>query len=64
MKIKTICDKDRKNKRKKSIWVKPWLANRRQTSAFGNIFAEFWPRDEEEFTKYLRMNIETYQVDI
>ena len=51
MKIKTICDKERKNKRKKSIWVKPWLANRRQTSAFGNIFAEFWLRDEEEFTK-------------
>ena len=27
------------------------LKNQRQTSAFGNIFAELWSRDEEEFKK-------------
>eukprot|EP00794_Sanderia_malayensis_P000820 gene820-117_t len=44
--------KKRKNtfkNRKKSIWVKPWLANRLETSAFGSIFAELWLHDEGEF---------------
>ena len=48
---------------KKSVWVKPWLSNRDSTGAFGNIFAELWLQDEEEFRRYLRMNTETYQVN-
>lgn len=40
MNIKTVGDQDRKKKRIKFIWLKPWLANQRQTSAFGNIFAQ------------------------
>ena len=43
-----------KIRNKISIWVKSWLVNWRQSSAFGNI------GNEEEFWKYLRMNTETY----
>ena len=40
MNIKTVGDQGRKKKRIKFIWLKPWLANQRQTSAFRNIFAQ------------------------
>ena len=40
MNIKTVGDQDRKKKRIKFIWLKPWLANQRQSSAFGKIFAQ------------------------
>ena len=40
MNIKTVGDQDRKKMRIKFIWLKPWLANQRLTSAFGNIFAQ------------------------
>ena len=29
-----------KTRRKRSVWVKPWLKNRLHTSAFNNIFAD------------------------
>ena len=43
-------------KSKKSVWVKPWLAIPRQTNAFGNISAEPWLWNLDEFRNYLRMN--------
>ena len=49
-----------KTKRKRSVWVKPWLKNYMYTSAFNNIFAELTVNDKEEFRQYLRINTATY----
>ena len=42
--------------------MKPWLKNRRETSAYSNILQELRLQDQEEFRKYLRMNTDTYMV--
>ena len=63
--IKLIEDGKKVKKRKKrSVWMKPWLKNRLRTSAYQNIFEELRLKDSEEFRQYLRMNTETYQVQI
>ena len=49
-----------KTKRKRSVWVKPWLNNCMYTSAFQNIFAELIVNDREEFPRYLRTSTATY----
>ena len=49
-------------RRRRTIWVKPWLANRDAKSAYNNILQELRLQDQEEFRKYLRMNTESYQV--
>ena len=46
-------------KRKRSVWVKPWLKICMYTSAFNNIFAELIVNDKEEFRRYLRISIAT-----
>ena len=51
--------KEVKIKRKRRVWMKPWLKNRVQQSAYSNIFQELRLRDQEEFRKYLRMNTNT-----
>ena len=35
-------------KRKKDVWMKPWLKNRLRTSAYQNIFQELRLKDKEE----------------
>ena len=50
----------KQTKRKRSVWVKPWLKNCMYTSAFNNIFAELVVDDKEEFRRYLRINTATY----
>ena len=63
--IKLVEDGEKVKKRKKrSVWMKPWLKNRLRTSAYQNIFQELRLKDSEEFRRYLRMNTETYQVQI
>ena len=60
--VKRSRSKRKRYRRQRSVWVKPWLANRQYKSAFNNIFAELRLRDQEEFRKYLRMNTEAYEV--
>ena len=36
----------KEKRRKKIVWMKPWLANREQKSAYGNILAELRLHDE------------------
>ena len=63
--IKLVEDGENVQKRKKrSVWMKPWLKNLLRTSAYQNIFQELRLKDSEEFRRYLRMNTETYQVQI
>ena len=52
--------KKKEKRRKKVVWVKPWLANREFKSAYCNILAELRLHDEEEFRRYLRINTEAY----
>ena len=51
-------------KRRRSCWVKRWLLNREEKSAYSNIFTELYLTDQEEFRKYLRINTVTYTVMI
>ena len=51
---------EQKTKRKRSVWVKPWLKNCMYTSAFNNIFAELIVSNKEEFRRYIRINTATY----
>ena len=52
--------KKKEKRRKKVVWVKPWLANREFKSAYCNTLAELRLHDEEEFRRYLRINTEAY----
>ena len=52
----------KKSKRPKNIWMKPWLQNRNDKSAYNNIFSELLLTDKEEFRRYLRMNPTSYEV--
>ena len=55
-------DEQVKKRKKRSIWIKPWLKNRLRTSAYQNIFQELRLKDNEEFRRYLTMDTETYNV--
>ena len=52
----------KKSKRPKGIWMKPWLKNRNDKSAYNNIFSELLLTYKEEFRRYLRMNTTSYEV--
>ena len=54
-------DEKKKKRKKRFVWMKPWLTNRLGTSAYQNIFQKLRLNDKEEFRRYLRMNTETYQ---
>ena len=49
-----------KTKRRRSVWVKPWLKSCMYTHAFNSIFAELRVNDKKEFRQYLRINTATY----
>ena len=36
-----------KKRKKRSVWMKPWLKNRLRTSAYQNIFQELRLKDKE-----------------
>jgi len=58
--IETLEDLDKKSRDRK-VWVKSWLANKDGKGAYANILQEIQLTDSENFRKYLRMNIETFQ---
>ena len=43
------------------IWQRDWLAARDQQSAYYNILQELRLEDAENYRKYLRMNVHTFQ---
>ena len=57
-------DEQVKKTRKRSVWMNPWLKNRLRTSAYQNMFQELHLKDKEEFRRYVRMNTETYRVNL
>ena len=54
-------DQPKHKRRKHSIWMKPWFQKRHQMSAYNNILKEFRLKDAENYRRYLRMNVETYE---
>ena len=40
-------DEQGKKRKKRSVWMKPWLKNRLRTSAYQNIFQELRLKDKE-----------------
>ena len=49
--------------KKKSIWVKEWLKEK-DRSVYNMLLSELLVQDQEDFRKYLRMNTETFQVEL
>ena len=41
-------DEQGKKRKKRSVWMKPWLKNRQRTSTYQNIFQELPLKDKEE----------------
>ena len=50
-----------KQKRSHSVWMKPWFLKRQRLSAYNNILQEFRVHDGENYRRYLRMNVDTYE---
>lgn len=48
--------------KKRTIWVKSWLAERENRGVYNNLLQELKCTDRENYRKYLRMNTETFQV--
>ena len=40
-------DEQVKKRKRRSVWMKPWLKNRLRTSAYQNIFQELRLKDKE-----------------
>ena len=54
----------KKKRRKRCYWVKPWLEKRYERGAYNGILTEMRLHDQEDFRKYLRMNTDTFQVEL
>ena len=52
--------KKKEKRRRKVVWMKPWLATRELKSMYGNILAELRLHDEERFRRYLMINTVPY----
>lgn len=48
--------------KKKSVWQRPWLAERYNLSAYHNIIQEFRIGGSDHYRRYLRMNAETFEL--
>ena len=45
-----------KKRKKRSVWMKPWLENRLRTSAQQNIFQERHLKDKEEYEELVELD--------
>ena len=53
-------EQERKNKRPRFIWTRPWLLHRRNDSAFHKIFKELKEEDSDGFKGYVRMDVDHF----
>ena len=59
--VVAVLNKKRKRlrqKRERSVWVKPWLSIRNELDADRTLLPEFRVEDDEEYNKFLRMSPE------
>ena len=54
--------KRKRQRKRRSYWVKEWLNRRNSLSAYQTILSELRLNDAENFRRYLRMNTEVYEV--
>ena len=51
-----------KCRRKRRIWVKPWLLNRQKSGIYHNLVNELVLADRGDYRRFMRMNTETFEV--
>ena len=56
-----IMELDKKKKSRRKIWTREWLLKRNERGAYNGIENELRLTDKEDFRKYLRMNISTFE---
>ena len=54
--------KRKRQRKRRSCWVKEWLNRRNSLSAYQTILSELRLNDAEYFRRYLKMNTEVYKV--
>ena len=54
--------KRKRQRKRRSCWVKEWLNRRNSLSAYQTILSELRLNDRECFRRYLRMNTEVYEL--
>ena len=54
--------KRKRQRKRRSCWVKEWLNRRNSLSAYQTILSELRLNDRECFRQYLRMNTEVYEL--
>ena len=47
--------------KKHDVWIKPWLAARDIRGCYNQIISELRLQDEENYRRYLRMNVDTFE---
>ena len=56
-------NKIQKRKRKRNVWVKKWLLERRQKGEYDLLLTQLRLEDAESFRRYLRMNTAVFEVN-
>ena len=54
--------KKSRTKRTGTVWVKPWLQQREQRGLYSNLVKELQMADRGDYRRFVRMNIETFEV--
>ena len=49
-------DEQVKKRKKKPVWMKPWLRNHLGTNAYQNIFQELRLKDKEEYAELVELD--------
>ena len=56
------CVNRTRRKRKRKTWVKGWIERRAEKGVYNNILNELRLDDAESYRRYLRMNMENFEV--
>ena len=59
-----LADADNKKRRERFVWVRPWLAYRETLGAYQALVLEFADREHDEYRRFMRMDPETFQVNM
>ena len=60
--VDMLSNEKAKKSRNVKTWMKDWLRERGTKGAYANILQELYLNDYENFTKYLRINTDTFKV--
>ena len=54
--------KDQTNKKKRSVWVNEWLAERGTKGAYNYLVVQLMLTDAHDNRQFMRMNVDSFQV--